>query len=698
MILLLALLLLQSATANLGAVTGSVRLANGSPAAGVRVYAVAVRSAAETDGSPPALESLTETDSSGRFRIDLPPGRYYIASGSVTSPTYYPGTTSLSDARVITVAPGEQANNIDFSSFVPANRQPGFGLTASPMPALPPGSTGEISGTIRFQNGKPAVSVPVFAVPTSLFGSTALTPAFSGIFYTFIAGTAATPPTQNVRIRRVVNGLDVVQTTTDVNGRYRLENLPPATYYILAGFSNAATFYPGSPLVTSAQSFTTTPTTKLDAMNFEVATLSAVTVNGRVTGAEGAPAGGVYVRLQASNVVVDRTLAAIGLPSPAATQNVVTDSDGRFALQNVREGQYSLQVQVPGTSMIARELQVASADIADLDFVTNAGVVHGRVLMEDGTPVVDPKVFVEAVITTVDNPNILASTLMTIEASGNFSRVTDAGKYRFHLKHLPQEYVIRSIRSGTLDLLKETLQVQDGVTREIEIRVARRDAGTLEDGGIRVSGTVLDDTGKPPAADRITLCCSASGPAERFSAPLQPDGSFEFQGLVPGAYVAGLQASPGTKPPLILGEPLELRDSATLRLRSASSLPPTNEGGLLAYLQNFSAQVGASSASTAASATITATVGLEGGTLPADVRVLVLYRHSSGMTISENISPTAASTRIVPPGQYAVTVSAPPGYITKLINGLPADSSYSLFANAQTVFPLHILLERVPPR
>jgi hypothetical protein len=492
--------------------------------------------------------------------------------------------------------------------------------------------------------------------------------------------------------------LDVVQTVTDANGRYRLELLPPETYYILAGYSNAATFYPGTPLVASAQPVTTTPTTKLAAIDFEVAVSAVTTVRGRVTGATGIPAGGVYVRLQASNAAVDRTLASIGLPAPAATQNVTTDGDGRFELRNVRDGLYSLQVQVPGTSMIARDLQVSGVPLTDLEFVTNASMVHGRILMEDGTPVADPKVFVDAVITTVSNPNILASTLMTIETSGSFSRVTDPGEYRFYLKHLPQEYVIRSIRSGTLDLLKETLQVEAGVARAVEIRVARSEAGTPENNGLRVLGTVLDDTGTPPAAERITLCCSSSGPAERFSAPLQPDGSFEFRGLVPGSYVAGLQMPPGAKQLLILDNQLELRDSSTLRLRSTMSAPPSNEAGLLTHLQNLAAQVGASTASTAASATVTTTVALYGGTLPSDVRVAVVYRHSSGMTISENISGAAADTRLVPPGQYTVTVSAPAGYTVKLINGLPAGSSYSLFANAQNVFPVHVVLERLPTR
>src|SRR5262245_52219849 len=118
-VLLLALTLFQFAPQRAGVVTGLVRGASAMPAAGVRVYAIAVREA-DTAGTPPALESLAETDASGRYRLEVQPGRYYLAAGSVGDPTYYPGTTDIAAARIVNVTAGGILQGIDFSGFVPA--------------------------------------------------------------------------------------------------------------------------------------------------------------------------------------------------------------------------------------------------------------------------------------------------------------------------------------------------------------------------------------------------------------------------------------------------------------------------------------------------------------------------------------------------------------------------------------------------
>src|SRR4051812_10205727 len=102
-LVLLLLLFVQAQPQRMGTVTGIVRSSDGSPRIGVRVYAITYRDAAQADKAPPALESSTQTDNAGQYKLDVPPGRYYIASGSVVTSTYYPGTTDLSAAKVVTV-------------------------------------------------------------------------------------------------------------------------------------------------------------------------------------------------------------------------------------------------------------------------------------------------------------------------------------------------------------------------------------------------------------------------------------------------------------------------------------------------------------------------------------------------------------------------------------------------------------------
>jgi Carboxypeptidase regulatory-like domain len=63
-----------------GVVTGQILNSEGNPVVGSRVMAMEVGCA-----------SLAETDKDGRYRLDrLPPGRYYILTGLVDAPTYYP--------------------------------------------------------------------------------------------------------------------------------------------------------------------------------------------------------------------------------------------------------------------------------------------------------------------------------------------------------------------------------------------------------------------------------------------------------------------------------------------------------------------------------------------------------------------------------------------------------------------------------
>src|SRR5262245_13623584 len=82
-----------------GIVTGTLKTADGRPAAGVRVGAVDV-----DDPTSSSLFSVTETDSAGRYRlINVPSGRYYIVAGRLSDLRYYPRGADRSTATEIVV-------------------------------------------------------------------------------------------------------------------------------------------------------------------------------------------------------------------------------------------------------------------------------------------------------------------------------------------------------------------------------------------------------------------------------------------------------------------------------------------------------------------------------------------------------------------------------------------------------------------
>jgi hypothetical protein len=97
-----------------GIVSGRVLAPDGTPAAGVRVAAVAVDGSVAGNATPSAMSSLTQTDVGGRYRLEnVPPGRYYITAGLVDIPTYYPGVRSIGEALSIVVASGGTVTDIE---------------------------------------------------------------------------------------------------------------------------------------------------------------------------------------------------------------------------------------------------------------------------------------------------------------------------------------------------------------------------------------------------------------------------------------------------------------------------------------------------------------------------------------------------------------------------------------------------------
>jgi hypothetical protein len=118
--LFLALLLLQGLPAlpgRSGTVSGVVRTSTGGVAAGVRVSAMVPPESDIDLRSASSFSALAETDEAGRYRLEgIPPGRYYIVAGRVDGPTYYPGTTEMSKARIFSIPPeGGAVSGIDFT-------------------------------------------------------------------------------------------------------------------------------------------------------------------------------------------------------------------------------------------------------------------------------------------------------------------------------------------------------------------------------------------------------------------------------------------------------------------------------------------------------------------------------------------------------------------------------------------------------
>ena len=146
-----------------GSISGTVRVAGGVPQAGVRVAAMAVPQADIPQSDSTVLVSITQTDSTGRYRLEnVPPGRYYIMSGIVSAPTYYPGSLDAGAASIVTMAAGSDLTGYDFTSIGPtvAPRQSvARRLVFVPGPDGPAGRI--ITVRIVTEDGSPLPTVPI---------------------------------------------------------------------------------------------------------------------------------------------------------------------------------------------------------------------------------------------------------------------------------------------------------------------------------------------------------------------------------------------------------------------------------------------------------------------------------------------------------------------------------------------------------
>jgi hypothetical protein len=129
----------------LGSIAGTLLGRDGRPAADVRVMAI---SHSNDPGLGEALISIARTDAKGHFVLEsVPPGRYLVATGILSAPSYYPGVASRKEAQTVTVASGQAVTGADFRVVVPSSvRVSGRiiredGLPLSPLePGLPSAS------------------------------------------------------------------------------------------------------------------------------------------------------------------------------------------------------------------------------------------------------------------------------------------------------------------------------------------------------------------------------------------------------------------------------------------------------------------------------------------------------------------------------------------------------------------------------
>jgi len=463
--------------------------ANGKPIAGASVRMV------RWEGGL-GSQSYGRTDADGRFTFpDLRPGSYQI---NVTADRY----VGLEFGQR---APGEPGRRIELGEGVQFDKAD-F--------ALP--RTSAVEGRLVDEFGDPVPGVTVLMARVFVAaGKRRLAP--------ISLGTMPTRPTDDL-------------------GQFRVFNLPPGDYYVLAvsgpfagaddpsGF--APTFYPGTRVATQAQPIHLDSGRDVRDVSFVLAASPMATMSGSIVDASGQPVPGANLMLYPT------TGGDIRL---AMMARLVADADGSFTFRNVTPGAYVIQAfgRPQGGGNLARApfgslaLDVPDGGRSDLVVQIGGATARGHISFEGTATPPRP-----GVVLVFPQP----ADFITAPAGGGPPQTVTHDDWTFEVSNMSGRRVIRVTVGGPWVLKRVTLDGRDITDEPVDFRTGDINGleVTLTSSAATVTGTVTD--GGAPAAGYGVLVFSDDQTKwtfpSRFIAAGGPNqqGVFRVTGLPPGSY------------------------------------------------------------------------------------------------------------------------------------------------------------------
>ena len=336
-----------------------------------------------------------------------------------------------------------------------------------------------VTGTLQMADGSPAVAVRVTAIVAP---PPNIRPTDGQNYYT------SQPP--------------VSVALTNAEGRYQLANVPPGRYFIVAGVTGQATYYPATTNIDAATAVVVESGSTVDNLNFRLLTSPGSRVRGRVTPA---PAAGVAEKAVLSGVNLGELLEA------------PVRSDGTFEFGRIPRGNYLLSLYPAFPGLASLRFGVADQDVAGLEFVRPpVHSVTGRIVVQNG-PL--PRSFL-----AFSTPQDFVGG--TINPDGTFTATLHAARHHVELGGLPVGYAIESVRLGSANVLTDGFVVGNADVSGLVITVKTpRELPALR-------GRVTAAPGSLGSA-RVEITGPVIGTLE---APIKADGSFEFAALPKGLY------------------------------------------------------------------------------------------------------------------------------------------------------------------
>jgi hypothetical protein len=358
-------------------------------------------------------------------------------------------------------------------------------------------------------------------------------------------------------------------TQTDDGGEYRLTNLSPGTYFVMAQLRDtwtvrtngatqamgyAPTYFPGTANVADARRVTVGVGQIAAGTDFSLIPGRAANLSGTAVDSVGRP-------LTNRPVMMVQPLVGPGFGILMAGGSTTTDAEGSFTISNVPPGQYKLQTQttrqtqtVQGTvlEVATMPITVDGNDATNLALRTTMGwMASGRVTTENGGPPEAPRERFGIIARLVDtDQSPFGGAPPPPPPPGGSGVIVDSGRVKDDWTFavtpifgaarlrvsLPDGWGVKSILQDGRDISDAVVELQSGEELPgVQVIVTNRVTS--------VGGQVVD--GKGAALTDGTVIVFADDPDKwsedsRWVRAVRTDaqGQYQVRGLPPGEYLA----------------------------------------------------------------------------------------------------------------------------------------------------------------
>lgn len=355
-----------------------------------------------------------------------------------------------------------------------------------------PVSPGAVSGQLRTIDGVPAVNVRVVAVAVP-------------------RGRAN--PNDTLNYFELAQPVD--RTLTDNEGNFRLQELLPGNYYLLAGANPQGTYYPGEDNIRAAEIITIESGVEVPNLSFQLKHRLGGKLSGRI----------------------NADMAALGPRTATVTGGKLEDllevpvrPDGSFEFGHVPPGKYLVSLYPPTPGIASYPVTVAEADIAGVELVPlPTKKVTGRIIVKNGA---------------IPHGLLGFYTIKTwvggkINEDGTFSVDLHSARHQIDFAGLPVGYSLASVKIGDQDATQQGILVGNTDVKDVLITLnAPKHLAVIK-------GTVKGLPADRFASTGVVL----TGPTfNKLQADIEQNGAFEFPAVVPGTYRLSLNGVPELSP------------------------------------------------------------------------------------------------------------------------------------------------------